>query len=115
MLGRDGPLCSFSGVPDVDNYVCFRPIADTGPFREMVGMRSRFLGQGLSLTFLCWTAGALLSLGPILGDCSPDGGRTCPTDRQRDMALVKIILGAAAVNVSGLLVLGYRYGGRGGE
>ena len=74
-------------------------------------MRRRFIEQGLSLTFLCWMVAGLLSLGAVIGDCLPDAGRPCPTDHQRDMHLLKIVLGAAALNIGGLLLLGYRQTG----
>lgn len=71
-------------------------------------MRRRFLEQGCALTFLCWIAAALLSLGAMMGDCFPDANHQCPTDHQRDLTLLKIVIGAAAVNIGGLLVMGYR-------
>ncbi len=80
-------------------------------FRQNLAMRRRFVEQGCSLTFICWVAAALLSLGPMMGDCIPGQGSPCPTDHQRDMQLLKIVLGAAALNVGGLLVLGYRHAG----
>jgi hypothetical protein len=72
-------------------------------------MRRRFTEQGFALTLLCWITAVLFSPGMMMGDCIPDNGRRCPTDHQRDMSLVKVILGAAAVNVGGLFLLGYRY------
>ncbi len=75
-------------------------------------MRAKFLGAGCTLTVLCWVTAALLALGPIMGDCMGVPGQDCPTDRQRDMAVFKIVLIAAFVNIAGLLVMGYRYAGR---
>ena len=75
-------------------------------------MRGKFIGTALTLTFLCWVTAALLSLGPIMGDCLEAPGIECPTDHQRDMAILKIVLGAAFLNVTGLFILGYRLAGR---
>jgi hypothetical protein len=74
-------------------------------------MRGRFVELGCALTVICWLAAAMLSLGPIMGDCSPVRGAECPTDHQRDMKVLEIVLGAAAANIGGLFVLGYRTSG----
>ena len=75
-------------------------------------MRGKFIAAGCTLTVLCWVAAALLSLGPIMGDCLDVQGRVCWTDHQRNMALLKIVLSAAFVNIVGLFVIGYRHLGR---
>jgi hypothetical protein len=75
-------------------------------------MRGRFVGSGFTLTILCWVIAALLSLGPVMGDCIGAPGQECPTDHQRDLDVLKIVLGAAFVNITGLFVIGYRYVGR---
>jgi hypothetical protein len=75
-------------------------------------MRGNFIAAGCTLTFLCWVAAALFALGPIMGDCMAVPGRECPTDHQRDMELLKIVLSAAFVNIFGLFVIGYRHLGR---
>jgi hypothetical protein len=68
--------------------------------------------MGCSLTLVCWLSAVLLSIGWMMGDCFPREGHACPTDHQRDLSVLKIVLGAAAFNVGGLLLLGYRHTGR---
>ena len=72
-------------------------------------MRRRFVEAGCSLTLVCWLGAFLLALGASMGDCIPREGHACPTDHQRDMRLLTVVLGAAALNVGGLLLLGYRH------
>jgi hypothetical protein len=71
-------------------------------------MRRRFAAQGCTFTFLCWLVAAFLSLGYMMGDCFPDATHECPTDHQRDLAILKIVLGATAVNIGGLFLMGYK-------
>ena len=71
-------------------------------------MRTRFLVAGLSLTFLCWLTGALLAIGQMAGDCFPDLGHACPSDFQRAMGVLKVVLVVAFVNIIGLMAIGYR-------
>ena len=75
-------------------------------------MRGIFAGAGCTLTFLCWITAALLSLGWMMGDCMGGSEQGCPTDHQRNMAVLKIVLGAALLNIAGLLVMGYFYARR---
>lgn len=77
-------------------------------------MHRRFVGQGCVFTFLCWTVAALLSLGSMMGDCFPDGTHACPTDHQRDLRVLEIAVVTAAVNIGGLLLMGYK-SAKGGE
>lgn len=64
-------------------------------------------GAGCLFTFLCWITAAALSLGPLMGDCIDGPGVNCPTDHQRNIDLIKILVGAVVVNLAGLLTIGY--------
>jgi hypothetical protein len=77
--------------------------------RHKVAMRKGFIEQGCSFTLVCWVGAILLSLGSVMGDCIGEPGRDCPTDHQRDMGVLKVVLGAAALNIGALLLLGYRH------
>jgi hypothetical protein len=61
----------------------------------------------LFVQFLCWITAAALSLGPLMGDCIDGPGINCPTDHQRNIDLIKILVGAVVVNLAGLLTIGY--------
>jgi len=43
----------------------------------------------------------------LMGDCIDGPGINCPTDHQRNIDLIKILVGAVVVNLAGLLTIGY--------
>jgi len=49
------------------------------------------LGCVASLAYFAFVG--LLMLGNMLGDCFPEMGHTCPTDHERNVAIVTIFLG----------------------
>lgn len=65
------------------------------------------VGAGCLFTLFCWICAAALSLGPLMGDCIDSPGLHCPTQHQRNLDLLKILLGTVVVNVAGLLAIGY--------
>jgi len=42
-----------------------------------------------------------------MGDCIDGPGVNCPTDHQRNIDRIKILVGAVVVNLAGLLTIGY--------
>ena len=72
-------------------------------------MRKRFAQFGCLLTLGCWLLAIPLAIGTMMGDCFPTKGQACPTDHQRDMDLLGIVLTAAFVNIVGLFALGIRF------
>jgi hypothetical protein len=63
--------------------------------------------SGCALTFVIWLFAAMLMLFTSGGDCISELGHSCPSDHERAMSLVWVGLGAAAVNVVGLFLLGW--------
>lgn len=61
---------------------------------------------------MCWVVAGLLSLGWMMGDCMGGPSQGCPTDYERNMAVLKIVLIAAIVNIAGMLLIGYIYARR---
>ena len=39
----------------------------------------------------------LLALGNVLGDCFPGMGRSCPTDHERNVQILTILIGGSAL------------------
>lgn len=67
-------------------------------------MRSYF-GSGVVLTVCVWLLAAMTMLGPLMGDCLPEMGHSCPTDHERNLSLLQIAFGAAAINVAAIWLL----------
>jgi hypothetical protein len=44
-------------------------------------------------------------LGPLMGDCLPEMGHSCPTDHERNLSLLQIAFGAAVINVAAIWLL----------
>ncbi len=64
-----------------------------------------YLGSVVVLTVAIWLLAAMTMLGPLMGDCSPGGGLSCPTDHERDLTLLWIALGAAGINIAAVWLL----------
>ena len=72
-------------------------------------MRERFVKLGCTFTGICWLAAFFLSLGYMMSDCIEGAGHSCPSDHARDMGVLKVVFTTAMVNISFLLVLGFRH------
>jgi len=64
-----------------------------------------YLGSVVVLTVAIWLLAAMTMLGPIMGDCLPGGGLSCPTDHERNLSLLLIALGAAGINIAAIWLL----------
>lgn len=67
-------------------------------------MRS-YVGSMVTLTVVIWLFAAMTMLGPLMGNCLPEMGHTCPTDHERDLSLLWIALAAAGINVAAVWLL----------
>jgi hypothetical protein len=67
--------------------------------------RRSYLGSVVVLTVAIWLLAAMTMLGPIMGDCGPGGGLSCPTDHERNLSLLWIALGAAGINIAAVWLL----------
>lgn len=65
----------------------------------------RHLGSCLVLTIATWLLAGMFMLGPIMGDCLPEMGHSCPTNHERDLDLLWIALAAAGINVAAVRLL----------
>lgn len=70
----------------------------------MTQMRS-YLGSGVVLTVTIWLLAGGIMLGPLMGDCLPEMGHSCPTDHERNLSLLWIALAAAGINVAAVWLL----------
>lgn len=72
--------------------------------REMTQMQSYF-GSGVVLTVtICLLAGMIM-LGPLVGDCLPEMGHSCPPDHERNLSVLWIALAAAGINVAAVWLM----------
>ena len=72
-------------------------------------MRKRsYMGSAIVLTGAIWLFAAMAMLGPMMGDCLPEMGHSCPTDGERRLGLLWIALIAAAVNLAAVWLLARR-------
>jgi hypothetical protein len=67
--------------------------------------KNSYLGSAIVLTSAIWLFAAMAMLGPMMGDCLPEMGHSCPTDGERRLNLLWIALIAAGVNVTAVWVL----------
>ena len=75
-------------------------------------MREGFFAvSGCLLTLIIWLVAGLMMLGPLMGTCIPDMGDNCPTDHERNAMLIKVAVGALAINIGtvGLLHLFFAF------
>jgi hypothetical protein len=70
----------------------------------MAQMRT-YLGSAMMLTLVIWLMAGITMLGPLMGDCLPEMGHSCPTDHERKINLLWIALTAAAINVTAVWLL----------
>ncbi len=49
-------------------------------------------------SLLCWLVAGWFMLAVMMGDCFPGEGRSCPTDSERNMTVLGILIGAFALN-----------------
>jgi hypothetical protein len=70
----------------------------------MTQMRS-YVGSGAVLTVTIWLLAGMIMLGPLMGDCLPELGHSCPTDHERNLSLLWIALAAAGINVAAICLL----------
>ncbi len=67
-------------------------------------MRS-YVGSAVTLTVVIWLFAAMTMLGPLMGDCLPETGHSCPTDHERNLSLLWIALTAVGINVAAVWLL----------
>lgn len=70
----------------------------------MIQMRS-YVGSAVTLTVVIWLFASMTMLGPVMGDCLPEMGHSCPTDRERNLTLLCIALAAVGTNVAAVWLL----------
>lgn len=87
------------------------PVADIGACNDKAPVRKLLASAvfGCILTIVCWNVATLLSFGWMAADCFGGREHGCPTDHERNMAVVKTAVGAASVNIAGILLIGYIY------
>jgi hypothetical protein len=72
-------------------------------------MRKRgYVGAAIVLTGVIWLFAAMAMLGPMMGDCLPRMGHSCPTDGERRLSLLWIALISAGVNLAAVWLLARR-------
>lgn len=64
-----------------------------------------YVGSTVVLTVAIWLFAAMTMLGPLMGDCLPEMGRSCPTDHERNLSLLWIALAAAGTNAAAIWLL----------
>jgi hypothetical protein len=60
---------------------------------------------GRLISLLVWLLGAYVAVGVSIGDCFPTENHVCPTDHERRLQLLWIVLATAALNLVLLAVL----------
>jgi hypothetical protein len=69
-------------------------------------MRKRsYIGSAIVLTVAIWLFAAMVMLGPMMGDCLPEMGHSCPTDGERKLSVLRIALIAAGMNLAAVWLL----------
>ena len=63
-------------------------------------MNSGRISAGCALTVASAALAALFMLATIMGDCFPDQTHTCPTDHERNVRLLCILVGTLLANVA---------------
>lgn len=61
-----------------------------------------FAVSGCLFSALIWSLGAFLVLGIFGGDCLPRPGHLCPSDHERNLRALRVIIAVVGINVLGL-------------
>lgn len=67
--------------------------------------RAPLILPGCLLSFLVWLFGAYVAVSMSFGDCFPAQNHSCPTDHERRLQLLWIVLATAALNMTLLVLL----------
>lgn len=68
-------------------------------------MKVSKIAGGCILTLLCWVIAGWSLLATLMGDCFPNAHHACPSDHDRHVAVLVILLVAIGVNACLLLLV----------